>query len=68
MKKVIFIIVMFSLLGLDTLPQPKFEKKVRLFNSTIRPTLEQQIQLKKNELIRVNSKIEISLAELKYSN
>ena len=68
MKKVFFLIVMFGLLALDTLPRIDYKPKERIIYTTIRPTLEQKIQLKRNELIRVNSKIEVSLAEIKNSN
>jgi hypothetical protein len=68
MKKVFFLIVMFSLLSIDTMPRIDYKPKERIIYTTIRPTLEQKIQLKRNELIRVNSKIEVSLAEIKNSN
>lgn len=68
MKKVFFLIVMFSLLSIDTMPRIDYKPKERIIYTTIRPTLEQKIQLKSNELIRVNSKIEVSLAEIKNSN
>lgn len=68
MKRVFFLIVMFGLLALDTLPKIDYEPKARIIYTAIRPTIEQQIQLKRNELIRVNSKIEVSLAEIKNSN
>lgn len=43
------------------------ERSAQLFTNTLKP-FEQRIQLKKNELIRVNSKIEVSIAEYKNRN
>ena len=58
----------FPFLGMDTMRESAKPQPVKIRKQAIRPTIEQQIQLKRNELIRVNSKIELSLAEIKNGN
>lgn len=58
------IISLFSFYGDESIETKIVQKQI----STIRPTLEQKIQLKQNELNRVDSEIKEKLAEFKSKN
>lgn len=67
MKTIILILTLFGFYG-DDQYQPTIEPVQAKKVSTIRPTLEQKIQLGINEINVVKSEIKVTLAEFKNNN
>lgn len=66
MKKVIFTtIIAFSLLGINTVPKEEAQQSKSHLKKTIRPTPEQELQLWKNRINVQNSRIDLTIAEVK---
>ncbi len=60
MKQILFSICIFSLFGVTE----KKEIPAKKYIKDPRPTLEQQVQLAQNELLRLNSKFDETVAEI----
>ena len=61
MKKILFLFFVIPLLGVTQVEEKPLEKKEVYIK---RPTLEQQVQLKENELRLKNSRIKVGISEL----
>lgn len=70
MRKLIFIIIAFCFLGMDSISetQDEFVYTSKHKKEAIRPTMEQRVQLAETKLELQNSEIKIGLAELKYQD
>lgn len=62
MKKLFFIGITFSLLGVDSMPEIK-QEFAKEADKEIRPTIEQKVTIAENKLRLQHSKINVKLAQ-----
>jgi hypothetical protein len=67
LKYVIYALIAFSFLGMDSMPSINKEiKQAPIQNQPIRPTMDQRLQLTKSKLQILNSEVSVGIAELKF--